>query len=344
MANMVSVIVPIYNGEQYINSCVKSVLKQTYTDYELILIDDGSEDRSREICERLCEKDKRIRLILQEHKGVSAARNTGIDASTGKYLFFLDSDDIIHPQLLEALCNLQERYQTMIATVSLYYAEADKFQKPVGWKYEDIDTIESFYLKSGDAKKHQFFTHKKTMLYAIGGKLILRATVNSQRFDEELTHGEDTRFVYQLLYGGADVSVLLRSWYYYRRPQNKGFRVFSVDMCRSKYRAATYIRDRQIEEGMVSDAAYTECDLLGSMIEWNESGKRVKDVRLLQYMRKIIEKEKRSWIFLRVRCYRRILFYLGCEHYSIYDRIAKVFEVYYKVNDKYRKIMKRDIL
>ena len=88
-----SVIIPVYNVEQYLEECVESVLCQTFCHFELILVDDGSKDSSGAICDRLAETDPRIRVIHQENQGLSGARNTGIQAATGDYLMFLDSDD-----------------------------------------------------------------------------------------------------------------------------------------------------------------------------------------------------------------------------------------------------------
>ena len=101
--DLISVIVPVYNSAPYIEDCVKSVLKQTHTYFELILVDDGSDDPTKEICQELCRIDSRIHFFPQEHKGVAAARNTGMNAAKGKYLFFLDSDDAVHSNILEYL-------------------------------------------------------------------------------------------------------------------------------------------------------------------------------------------------------------------------------------------------
>lgn len=88
-----SIIIPVYNVEQYLNTCVQSVLAQTFTDFELILVDDGSKDTSGALCDELAQSNARIRVIHQENQGLSGARNTGINAATGDYLLFLDSDD-----------------------------------------------------------------------------------------------------------------------------------------------------------------------------------------------------------------------------------------------------------
>ena len=99
----VSVIIPMYNAESYIRQCIHSVISQTWDNLEILVIDDGSTDRSLEICEELGRIDGRIRILTQKNRGVSAARNRGMEAAVGEYVFFLDSDDAIHPLLIEAM-------------------------------------------------------------------------------------------------------------------------------------------------------------------------------------------------------------------------------------------------
>ena len=91
----VSVIIPVYNSEKYLKSCIESIRKQTYTDLEIILVDDGSTDKSGKICDEYMKMDTRIVAIHQENQGVSTARNNGLKAATGKYVRFIDSDDYI---------------------------------------------------------------------------------------------------------------------------------------------------------------------------------------------------------------------------------------------------------
>ena len=103
----ISVIVPVYKVEKYIHRCVDSILGQTFTDYELILVDDGSPDNCGAICDEYAVKDSRIVVIHQENGGLSAARNTGIDwsfaNSDSRWLTFIDSDDWVHPEYLQRL-------------------------------------------------------------------------------------------------------------------------------------------------------------------------------------------------------------------------------------------------
>lgn len=99
----VSIIVPVYNVEKYLKRCVDSILAQTFTDFELILVDDGSTDESGDICDKLKQLDNRILVVHKVNKGVSAARNTGIDMATGEFIMFVDSDDYIDAVMLEKM-------------------------------------------------------------------------------------------------------------------------------------------------------------------------------------------------------------------------------------------------
>ena len=99
----VSIIVPVYKSEQFINRCIDSILQQTYRDYELLLIDDGSPDNSGKICDEYAKADSRIKVIHQKNQGASAARNRGITEATGKFLMFCDSDDLVSPMWIERL-------------------------------------------------------------------------------------------------------------------------------------------------------------------------------------------------------------------------------------------------
>lgn len=101
----ISVTIPIYNAESSLSHTLDSVLQQSFSNFELILINDGSTDKSLSICKEYSEKDNRIKIIDQPNMGICTARNSGIKASKGKYFLFVDSDDLIHPQMFEILIN-----------------------------------------------------------------------------------------------------------------------------------------------------------------------------------------------------------------------------------------------
>lgn len=112
---LISVIVPIYNVEAYLPECIESILNQTYANFECILVDDGSPDRCGAICDEYAKRDSRIKVIHQPNRGVSEARNTGLDAANGQYISFVDSDDWIKPEMLEVLFEITQKYQVQIA-------------------------------------------------------------------------------------------------------------------------------------------------------------------------------------------------------------------------------------
>ncbi len=320
----ISIIVPVYNTEKYLEDCIHSALKQTYGNFELILIDDGSEDGSRKKCEKFCERDKRVRYIYQEHKGVSAARNAGIEEAVGKYLFFLDSDDFIHPQLLETLYRLQEENQTDIATVGFQCIREDKERNSIDCKMEEICVRDSCYLKYDKAMKPKLFSSITIRLNAIGGKLILRKAIQAVRFDEKISYGEDTLFLFKIIAGGADVTVLFREWYYYRRTIEGRKRAESVGFCRSRHEVLSYIRDYEIRNNRMTDAKMTEWIILCEIVKWNRDIQWIDNLELQEYMEQLIVEEKREWIFSRMNICKRVIFCIGCVYYPFYEMLDKM--------------------
>lgn len=112
---MISIIVAIYNEEEYVVHCIESILQQTYTDLQVLLIDDGSTDRSGKICDEYVAKDNRCRVIHQENKGIASARNVGLQHVIGEYVMFVDGDDYIHPRFCEILHNAIVLYGCSLA-------------------------------------------------------------------------------------------------------------------------------------------------------------------------------------------------------------------------------------
>ena len=299
MEGLISIIVPVYNSARYIRDCADSVIKQTYPHFEMILIDDGSEDNSRKICEELCIQDERILLINSRHEGVSAARNKGIEAARGKYLFFLDSDDMIHPQLHEVLGRLMEDKGAAVGTQRRYRMEK-RLGKPKEWKKEDYGRVENDYLENEGALDCRIFASAETALFGIGGKMILKSALGCVRFSEKLSHGEDTLFVYQVLSGGADVVVLCRDWYCYRKHEGGTSTKLSVVSCNSIYKAECCIRNQELERGKNQNALLWELAILNTIIEWYQSGRQKKDDVLIKYARSRMDIETKQTIYRQV--------------------------------------------
>ena len=125
---MISIIVPVYNVEEYLDECLDSIQSQTYKNIEVILVNDGSTDRSKEICEKYCQRDIRFRLINQTNQGQSVARNRGMQESTGEFITFVDSDDVIKEDMLEQL--IKQMISENIDIVECWYTNNEQELKP----------------------------------------------------------------------------------------------------------------------------------------------------------------------------------------------------------------------
>ncbi|WP_217270423.1 glycosyltransferase family 2 protein, partial [Lactobacillus helveticus] len=127
MLNKVSIIVPVYKAENSIRKCIDSILTQTYREIELILVDDGSPDRSGQICDKY-QSDTRVKVIHTLNKGVSHARNIGLDHATGDYITFCDSDDFYEPFFIENMVQTALRYNSDITICGYYLEEKHHFE------------------------------------------------------------------------------------------------------------------------------------------------------------------------------------------------------------------------
>lgn len=127
----ISIVVPVYNVEKYLHKCIKSILRQTYENLEIILVNDGSTDKSGEICDYYKIIDKRIKVIHKKNGGLSDARNVGIDISTSEYITFVDSDDYISKDMCEYLYNLISIYKADVSICGFYEAHEEKIIEPI---------------------------------------------------------------------------------------------------------------------------------------------------------------------------------------------------------------------
>lgn len=202
----VSVIIPVYNVEAYLHPCVDSVLAQTYSDYEIIMVDDGSPDSCGAICDEYAAMDPRIRVIHQENGGLSAARNAGVNICTGDYVMFLDSDDMIHPQTLEILEYALRKTGSGISMGSFsreYEIVFSRTYTPEKVAVEELDW-ERASLRFSEI---QFIT--STM------KLIPKSVVNSFPFPPGRKH-EDEFTTYRYYYSAQTICAVDLPLYYYR--------------------------------------------------------------------------------------------------------------------------------
>ena len=203
----ISVIVPVYNVEKYLSECIESILRQTYANYELLLINDGSTDNSLEICRYFEKKDKRVKDISKENGGLSDARNVGLDYASCEYVIFIDSDDYIADELFEVLYNEIKRVDGDVSICG--YIRIDDEKKVITCDYPKYNSIYNNnngmleLLKQGEIK---------TQAWA---KLYRKRLFDNLRFDVGKYH-EDV-FIMHKIFGRVNRSITInRALYYYR--------------------------------------------------------------------------------------------------------------------------------
>lgn len=205
---LVSIIVPVYNVEAYIDECVESLTKQTYTYIEIILVDDGSTDDSPSHCDKWEKNDKRVSVIHKKNEGLSDARNTGIDASTGEFIMFVDSDDFIGETMVEELLDLQQQTSAEISCGGIY-----KFLRGNSYPiYNEIIQKETIVFAGYEQLKNLLNSHIDC---SACGKIYKRSTIGTLRFIKG-RYNEDVIFLFSLYASRPKVAYTCRRFYYYR--------------------------------------------------------------------------------------------------------------------------------
>lgn len=189
MPPLISIIVPVYNSEKTLHLCVDSILNQTFTDWELLLIDDGSKDKSGEICEEYAAKDCRIKVFHKVNGGVSSARNLGLDNAIGKWITFVDSDDYI----LDDVFNLIIKYDEDIIVFPFYISDGKQQMS----QFNLIPSV-SCHDKNLTISYLEKYVHLN-IFRSPWSKFFKKDIINDIRFDETVIIGEDTIFVYNYL-------------------------------------------------------------------------------------------------------------------------------------------------
>lgn len=207
---MISIIVPVYKVEPYLRRCVDSILAQTYTDFELILVDDGSPDNCGAICDEYAAKDSRIRVIHQENGGLSAARNAGLDVAAGEYITFVDSDDLLLDTYLEMLF---DTIHTKGADISV--CDIIKFSNDEQLKIES-DNQTSVATMSGRDACASIYKMDGIVPVMAWGKLYKRELFDGIRYPVGKIH-EDDATTPKLLYNAKSVVLISNQLYLYRQ-------------------------------------------------------------------------------------------------------------------------------
>lgn len=213
-SDLISIIIPVYNSEEFISKCIECILSQNYNNWELLLINDGSTDNSGIICQEFSKRDKRIRYFEKENKGVSDTRNLGIKKAHGKWIIFADSDDLVSSHYISHLIKASDGDPyTYVIQGFRCIDEDDQFKKWMDIDYNDekcdIAEIEPFL------KKYNLINRVQ-----IWGKLFSTDIIrkNNLYFNEKISLGEDAIFSHQYLLLSKRIVLSKNSDYYYRNP------------------------------------------------------------------------------------------------------------------------------
>ncbi len=231
----VSIIMPVYGVEKYVGKAIESIQAQTLTEWEFFCVDDGSKDKSGEICDKYAEKDSRITVIHKENGGAPSARNVAIDKAKGKYMYFMDSDDWTEPTMLEDMYNLAERDNAQLVVagyyIDTYYSDTEKF------------TQEQFcegavYKNSNDFRKNAHKLFDKNLLYTPWNKLYLSSHILENKIYFPQTFWDDFPFNLSVVRDVERVTVTPEKYYHFIRKR--------AESETAKYRADMF--DKREEE------------------------------------------------------------------------------------------------
>lgn len=223
----ISVIVPIYKVENYLNRCVESIRKQTYRNLEIILVDDGSPDACGEMCDRYAQEDSRIRVIHKENGGLSDARNAGIEVAAGEYIAFIDSDDWIDDKMYEVLYHTLLKYDADIAECSYRNLYADCIVEETACTGNVVEGDNIFALEAM-LDWHYFKPNAYNKLYK-------RSVIADVRYPKGKLH-EDEYTTYKYMYNARKLVYIDFSFYNYDRRRTDSitgekFREANLDAC-----------------------------------------------------------------------------------------------------------------
>ena len=283
--SLVSIIVPVYNVEEYLRACVDSLLAQTYTNFELLLIDDGSTDSSAELCDESGQQDCRVKVVHKLNGGVSSARNLGIALAQGEYMCFADSDDWVEKNYVKDLFFSMKDDVDFVMSDFMYTCGKDyKYVPPKSYfATGDVDILFSTY-------------GKLQTCFSPYAKLFKSQIIKDKEihYDENVHHGEDCIFVFQYLSNVKKVAFSPNVNYCYCRRSNSLIsKIYSFEQEYYAYDTIrkvldTFIRKKQIDNRKLLRILYTmECDFANRAINAIYHTKNLKRGTRMMLLKKV---------------------------------------------------------
>jgi len=321
---LISVIVPIYNAEVYIDNCVNSLLNQTYKKIEIILVDDGSQDNSYEICEKLEERDNRIVFVSKVNGGASSARNRGLDEAKGEFITFVDVDDYVEETFVQTMYEMIMQYNTDIAICKpiKQYTDGTIIENK---KYPEI----SWYNGEGLLK---FLRLEFNIDWgAIWNKLFKAEIIKKYklRYDETIKYGEDYLFVGSYLANTYSGCITDKIEYHYvyssdsvsnKYNTTKKFDVELLSWIKSGEELKKYCDSPDLNKAYNSYISYRYQDVLYIMVQCNYINRKFE-----KYILKNLRANKKYWMRTDIFSYKiKILMFIACCSLPLYKKICRL--------------------
>ncbi len=246
-APTLSIIVPVYNVAEYVSQCLTSIANQTFRDFEAIIVDDGSTDESEVICQSFSERDNRFRMLKQDNRGLSAARNAGISVATGRYIGFVDADDVIHPEMYHRLLTVVEQTNASIATCRhIDFCGGDKEAGAALSFCNPNEHAQIHIFDERDYWKNLFSLHP-SVNSAVWNKIYRRELFEKVRFLEGAVY-EDIDIIPRLMLQKIQIAATIEPLYTKRWRDNSISRDWSpkncIDECEMRIRRGLYLEQR----------------------------------------------------------------------------------------------------
>lgn len=315
---LISIIVPVYNTEKYIGKCLDSILKQTYKNIEIIIINDGSTDNSENICKQCASKDSRIKVFNLKQGGVSNARNTGISKSNGEYIGFVDSDDYISENMYKLLV------ESIISTKS------DISVCNVTRKSSDLDKLENKgiieYTQEEYLRKY-FKINSQTCEYYPVNKLYKREIVDNDMFPKKYREGEDTFGVLKTVFKSKKICYIPEKLYFYRMNENSVTAKYSetdlelIDVWDDIVKYTEKTNEKYLEYAILNRKRINFTLLMRMSL--NISNSELKNDTTAKKLLSDLKKDERYLLKSQIRKDRKILIYMFCRNYFLTSAILK---------------------
>lgn len=317
----VSVIVPVFNTASFLADCFASLRGQTMEDFEVLLIENGSTDGSGSLCERAAAADKRFHVLYQKQPGVSAARNMGLDAATGDYIFFFDSDDALHPRTLEEMATAADANRAGLGVCG--FQRVDDTQLAALMK-DPPATDPAWQISRDETVERWFHLEHLSQFTCMGGKLIRRVLLDGLRFDEKTALGEDTLFLYQLASRRPAAVYSPQPWYYYRTREKSATHSLGLAKRPDYLRVSRLIRDSEYQKGSLDYALRWEIDIVWRIAAKSWEARRAKDQEGIDIFNRLAHHERQEPLYKKLPLFYKLFLTFRQFSFPVYSTLSNI--------------------